>query len=441
MTTLQRIDTMKYWILSALACGLCLINIWHTWYDVRTYGGTDLRVRVVGARALLRGINPYKIKDSKDLDPALRDPDQEVLSRCTYHPTLLLFYAPFAALSYPAQRMIWAALEWSALGGSVALLSFCLKSNNLRFWFCVAAVGLFGGAPFWRLHVERGQYYIFVVLLISVGMLLLLRTKSSIAAGIAFGFAICLRPTAICFVLPLLAGTERKAGVTAIVTAGLAVMAATVAGKFEYWLDFVQLSRTWELSLLSGVMDGNIDPEVHSRPTDGYKTAIMDGYAANLTFVSLAKSVQTIFQVHLDPIIIGRIGKGVWIIFITAIWSLHLRARRQQSERVLYQLLAGTCLMIVTDYFLPIRVEYADVMFLLPLAILMPFLRHKEYRSLTILATASILISMLPLNSLPFNASAVSAMLRSSVVLYLIVRLTVIGFPASREFPQSSLAS
>lgn len=432
---------MKYWILSALACGLCLINIWHNWYDVRTYGGTDLRVRVVGARALLRGINPYKIKDTKELDPALRDPDQEVLSRCTYHPTLLLFYAPFASLSYPAQRIIWAVLEWCALGGSVVLLSLCLKSIDLRFWFCVAAAGLFGGAPFWRLHVERGQYYIFVVLLISLGMLLLLRTKYSAAAGIAFGLAICLRPTTIFFVLPSLAGSQRKVGITAIATAALGVIAATVAGKFEYWVDFVQLSRAWELSLLSGVMEGNIDPETHTRPTDGYKTAIMDGYAANLTFVSLAKSVQTIFQLHLDPIIMGRVGKVVWIIVITAIWSLHLRARRHQSERVLYQLLAGTCLMIVTDYFLPIRVEYADVMFLLPLAILMPFLRHKEYRSLTILATASILISMLPLNSLPFNASAISAMLRSSVVLYLIVRLTVVGFPESREFPQSSLVS
>lgn len=102
---------------------------------------------------------------------------------------------------------------------------------------------------------------------------------------------------------------QRKVGITAIAIAALGVIAATVAGKFEYWLDFVQLSRAWELSLLSSVIDRNIDPEVHSRPTDGYNTAIMDGYAANLTFVSLTKSVQTIFQLHLDPIIMGRVGR------------------------------------------------------------------------------------------------------------------------------------
>lgn len=94
-----------------MACGLCLINIWHTWYDVRTYGGTDLRVRVVGARAFAAGHQSVQNRRlPKELDPALRDPQQEVLSRCTYHPTLLLFYAPLSSLRYPARRrLIWAA--------------------------------------------------------------------------------------------------------------------------------------------------------------------------------------------------------------------------------------------------------------------------------------------------------------------------------------------
>ena len=85
--------------------------------------------------------------------------------------------------------------------------------------------------------------------------------------------------------------------------------------------------------------------------------------------------------------------------------------------------------MFVTDYFLPIRIEYADVMFLLPLAILMPLLMLREYRGLTLLAIVSMLIDKLPLNSLPFNAFAASSMLRSFIVIYLLVRFTVLGLP------------
>ncbi|MDA1230688.1 MAG: hypothetical protein O2856_07940, partial [Planctomycetota bacterium] len=137
---------MKYWLLAALALGMCLVNVWHTCHDVRDYGGTDLRVRVVGARALVRGINPYTIIETADLDPALRDPDQSGLSRCTYPQTLLFFYAPLSSLEYPVQRAIWAILEWSAFVGSVVLLCLCLPSRKTRFWFAVSAIGLFGSS-------------------------------------------------------------------------------------------------------------------------------------------------------------------------------------------------------------------------------------------------------------------------------------------------------
>ena len=201
---------MKYRILAALACGLCLVNVWHSYHDVQNYGGTDLRVRIVGARALVRGVNPYTMQQTEDLDPALRDPDQSGLSRCTYPPTLLWFYAPLSSLKYLTQRVIWAVLEWCAFIASVVVLSACIESRNTRYWFLVAAIGLFGSSFFWRLHVERGQYYIFVVLLISIGMLVLLKTQQTVVAGIFWAIAICLRPTVGLLVVPWLMGTQRR---------------------------------------------------------------------------------------------------------------------------------------------------------------------------------------------------------------------------------------
>ena len=178
-------------VLSVVACG---INVANTIRDVDQYGGTDLRIRVVGARALTRGLNPYTLSQSADTDPLLRDPDHVQLSRCTYPPTLLLFYSPFSELSYPVQRKLWALLEWSAFFASVWLLSSLIHDSAARVWFWIVAAGLFGGSAFWRLHVERGQYYVFVVFLLSLGYFLQrkLHHRGDMAAGILNGIAIVL---------------------------------------------------------------------------------------------------------------------------------------------------------------------------------------------------------------------------------------------------------
>ena len=223
----------------------------------------------------------------------------------------------------------------------------------------------------------------------------------------------------------------------AIATALVAVAGTTYMGEMGYWLDFLKLSRAWELSLLGAVTEGHADNPVISGPTDGYNTAIMGGYAANLTFVSLSRSLQTLLDFCVDPIVMARIGKIVWLIAASMIWKQHLNTRQQQPVQTESQLLVGVCLMLVTDYFLPIRIEYADVMFLIPMALLTPLLMRREYRVLTVFAIFALLIHKAPLSSLPFNASAASSMLRSFVVVYILVRFTILGLPELNCSPES----
>src|SRR5438128_11086389 len=77
--------------------------------DTRTFTGYDLRIRVVGARLLLQGIDPYTYSSSPGLPPELQDPGQQFqgLSRCSYPPPLLLAYAPLSHFPYPLQRRAW----------------------------------------------------------------------------------------------------------------------------------------------------------------------------------------------------------------------------------------------------------------------------------------------------------------------------------------------
>ena len=92
--------------------------------DSLEYSGVDLRCKVVAARAMLAGLDPYAYEwkpgmSGRLLDPMRRHPGP---SRATYPPTLLLMYAPLAELPYRTQRITWALLEWTALAASLGVL-------------------------------------------------------------------------------------------------------------------------------------------------------------------------------------------------------------------------------------------------------------------------------------------------------------------------------
>jgi hypothetical protein len=79
----------KLW-LRAFLIGLTLVLIGHvviqTVGDLDTYPGIDLRAKVVGARLLLRGMNPYY-----DFRHELHPDHLRILNADTYSPALLLF--------------------------------------------------------------------------------------------------------------------------------------------------------------------------------------------------------------------------------------------------------------------------------------------------------------------------------------------------------------
>ena len=88
-----------FWLVLA---GISLAAFLGTVNDVMESPGTDLRCRVVGARAMMLGMDPYFMPAKTDQVQTLQDPDRyaAVCTRCTYAPTLLCLYMPFANLSY-----------------------------------------------------------------------------------------------------------------------------------------------------------------------------------------------------------------------------------------------------------------------------------------------------------------------------------------------------
>lgn len=175
--------------------------------DREAYPGIDLRAKIVGARLLIRGMNPYY-----DLRREHHPDHLRTLNENTYSPALLLLYAPLCELGWNAQRTIYFALDWAAILLCYFILARTLPQEVSRIALWTAFVFLFIASFGFRLHLERGQYYVELALLTALSARHLLRNSDSWLHSLPLGLLVLLRPTyAICILCALLLRRYRSA--------------------------------------------------------------------------------------------------------------------------------------------------------------------------------------------------------------------------------------
>jgi hypothetical protein len=343
-------------------------------HDHKYFGGYDLRIRVVGARLLMQGIDPYTYSTALDLPPELRDPGQQFqgLSRCTYPPPLLLVYAPLSPLPYSLQRGVWMVLEWLALLSVIAIASRFSPSARVRFLTASAGLGLVAASYVWRFHVERGQYYVFIALLLALAVYLLLRCRRDhLGAGILLGLAVAMRPPVAILLLPLWLGGLRRTALGGGLTAAVCVGATLPLSGLAAYGNYMRVATAWEEVML----DWDKAQRQYGTPprekgmVDGFRNRELELRGASWTVARLLN------RPHLPAMFRTPAGQKVVFAAVLALWlGLFFLANRVRPFSVRETVQAGVWLVILTDYFLPLRVEYADVLYLLPVALAMPAL-------------------------------------------------------------------
>ena len=118
-----------------------------------TYIGIDLRNRVVGARLVIEGIDPYFFKWSPNWSDKFYDPMEypyDLLSRVTVPPTVLALHSIMARLPYLQQQILWLIVQWSAFVGSVFIFLISntshIKTNSILiigFFLSIVYFGVF----------------------------------------------------------------------------------------------------------------------------------------------------------------------------------------------------------------------------------------------------------------------------------------------------------
>ena len=386
----------------AAAVAVAAFNVYRNVGNVVTYPGTDLRARVVGARAMLAGVSPYTAPPLANGDERLIDPERYAVdyTRCTYTPALLLLYAPLSVLPYQTQRYAWAALEWGMLGATGWLLWRHVvrdRSPLARALF----LGLFfvsiAGAYFWRVHVERGQYYVIILLLLSLGSVALMKGDRA-AAGIPLGLAVACRLTPAVLLLPLWLLGYRRAVVGTLAAATVMVVATLPFGGVGLWKDYLYLVRQHERVRMDPAFAAAQKRNLPPVPATAEGVTFGPKMPAHSFNASALHSLHVLEGqgLPLPPRSTWGTCMKIAALTVTFAWAALVAARRRRdatlepAEAVAVSLVP----VLALDFLTPTRYGYADVLWLLPLTLLLPALRRDRIgQGLIVLAAACLLLA------------------------------------------------
>ncbi len=329
-------------------------------------GAIDLRNRVTGARLAAEGIDPYFYKWKPGDGERFCDPynaSHYPVSRTTVTPLVLALHAPVAGLPYRFQQWCWLVLQYLLLLASFAAWAR-RRPESVLLWGLIFLLALCA-APFWRLHVDRGQIYV----LYSAAFLFLASWPTQagplLQAAPGFGAAIlaALRPVyLISCAAPLLLSPRQApriltAGAGLAAGASLAAVIPTLLWGPAVWTDYVQAMRKHSQLYLERFQDRApataFPAEIEGMPLD---TLV---HFAKIPFADASIYRMTSFGLSPGWLL------ALWVLLLVP--ALALRAAKLPPTALWWSISSWT---IIGDFLLPaLRNTYNDVL-VLPMLLL-----------------------------------------------------------------------
>ena len=347
-------------------------------FDYRNYNGTDLRIRIVGARAMARNINPYQLDYSPELPETLQDPDQYVkgLSRCPYPPSLLLLYMPLSIFPYPLARVFSMVLEWSAMITIIAMLARTLPSHHYyRIGFIIISLIGFAGSYYWRLHVERGQYSIFILFFLGFGIYQLLEShRENLKSGVSFGLALSIHPPAVVIVFFLAIQKQYRTVVYTMATAAVIGLFTLPFGGTSLWRDWNRLVRLYEDNE-AGIPLNNVSTIKERYPAEGFQPGkSLPSLTENSSTLAMLKKAQNASGVDISPHAnkwLAKISTAGFALFLCLLFFWANYRKRFEPK---FGWLFAVMVTMVLGFIAPVRFGYVNVQFMLLFALGLPYI-------------------------------------------------------------------
>jgi Glycosyltransferase family 87 len=409
----DRLTPLEFTFLRA-ACLVTVFVAGWTFWDICAHPGDDLRNRVVGARVMLIGADPYTFAWQSGMPEELLDPvHYPHAHRLTVSPPTLLLYAPIAPLPWRTQRFISFLIEWLAMIGSLILLVRSLPEPRQRVVFLVGAVIFVIATDVWRLHLERGQFYVIQLLVLSAAVYWSRRGDvDSIPAGIALGLLALMRPNMLVIAPALLLTRSWRSTGAMLATVGVGVAATCLMLPSSSWQSYLGVGEQYYRDIQGDPIIAIPRPD-HEGPVEGVEFAGARSLL-NVRPSSFAALWSTLHASAGVPMLdLALVSKAALALIAATLIGL-VWLRRGGNPRAAFALIV--VLSMNTEFFLPHRWGYADVMLLAPLALLLPELLRPEATNR--LALTIVLIGLVsgPLGQQFFDLGLATA-LRSWLVM------------------------
>ncbi len=394
-----------------------------------TYGGVDLRNRVVAARLLIDGIDPYYFKWHQGMSDLLLDPKTHPswpVSRATIPPTVLMLHATIANLPYIYQKIIWFALQWGLLLLNLAILANIANSQVKSKLVLIVGLLFFSGSYFWHFHVERGQIYIVYVFLLSCAYWLAQKPfkYNYVLSGFLVGITASLRLPIVVMFIPMILYKQWKILTGAIVGILSGLFFSVSFAGISIWKSYFSAMKVWE-QVHSGLMEFNSSARWNDSHT-GYPKQIegMSNLSTALELPVDDTSLQYLFKeigIQLYP----NMLKLMLCIALLSI-SFFIYRNRNLKNPINLLFLSGMLMVLVSEHFLPVtRNNYNNIQWLLPVSITIissnpiSFLLSKSSIVLLLSLFLSIGFTWMPYSVL---ASDIAIMLYTLIMLLVLAR-------------------
>ena len=343
--------------------------------DIRntlTYPGTDLRNRVVGARLMLDGIDPYFFKWQPELSERFYDPldiPTKILSKLSVPPTVLVLHSLFAGLPYLQQKIIWLLVQWAAFI-STSLIFIKTSNDKTKTNLILITSFLFASSLFWRFHVNSGQIYIVYVFLLSIAWLFL-KQRSNIGillSGLFVGITVSLRPSFILFFIPFIIGQEYLFILGGIlgttVSVGISLLVVKTFIWKQYFLTILGMTGFIDLKRYSPLKEKISSNITYPKVVEGFDWSIrnpLEGYLDNTSLYDVLNALDIPNKRHI--LVFSFI---IAIIFLSlCVWKFHYKNNKIDL------FLWGTVTCLIGEFFIPVgRYSYYDIQMILPLLII-----------------------------------------------------------------------
>jgi hypothetical protein len=356
--TSRRYDSMKGIIptIGVVIVGLALLVSFGVDFN-RTMqnGAVDFRNRITGARLLEHGIDPYHYIWHAG-DPAefcdIRNNPNLTVSKTTVTPTMLVVYAPLAALPYRVAQFMWLFAQWGLLLGT-AWLWLRAGATSPKFWLAAVAVTGLTYTPAWRWEAERGQCYTLLIFFFAWWLTATRTAKSAndFAAGCVAGFLVALRPPFI-VLLPFLA-LHRRGQLPGAAVGLLVGVVAPLLLHPPVWVDYFSAMQTDSDYYRNAIYPPRPSDQGFPETIEGTPTSLM-GNMASYPFVDV--SIYALARrLGFSPLP----GLPVMLTF-GALFAVWLWWRRRQTVETLLPGIAAW--LFLADFFLPTtRWGYYDI--------------------------------------------------------------------------------